>query len=130
PSGSGRRHLPQRLWTRRDQTRCYPSNMKLICCVLAGAALALGQSFSASPKLDDAITQAIREDRIPGAVLLVGHNGEIVHRKAYGRRALVLRPEAMTVDTIFDCASLTKIVTTSALMKLFEEGKLRLDDRV
>src|SRR5438874_4273833 len=103
---------------------------KLFCCLLAYAALALGQSFSASPKLDSAIEQAIHEDRIPGAVLVIGHNGEIVHRKAYGRRAIVPRPEMMTADTIFDCASLTKIVTTSALMKLFEEGKLRLDDRV
>jgi len=60
-------------------------------------------------KLDAVIDQAIREDRIPGAVLIVGHNGEIVHQKAYGRRALVPRPEPMTVDTIFDCASLTKL---------------------
>src|SRR5207247_10641129 len=65
------------------------------------------------------------------AVLIVGHNGEIVYRKAYGRRALIPRAEAMTVDTIFDCASLTKVVaTTSSVMKLFEDGKLRLDDRV
>ena len=105
--------------------------MKLLGCALACVAVALGQSFSASPQLDAAIEQAIREDRIPGAVLIVGHNGEIVHRRAYGRRALVPRPAAMTVDTIFDCASLTKVVaTTSSLMKLFEEGKLRLNDRV
>src|SRR3954466_15061083 len=105
--------------------------MKLFCCAAALAAVAFGQSFSASPKLDSAVEQAIREDRIPGAVLIVGHNGQIVHRKAYGKRALVPHSEDMTVDTIFDCASLTKaIVTTSALMKLFEDGKLRLDDPV
>src|SRR5262249_41766143 len=68
---------------------------------------------------------------IPGAVLIVGHNGQILHRKAYGKRALVPNSEAMTIDTIFDCASLTKvIVTTPVLMKLFEDGKLRLDDPV
>ena len=105
--------------------------MKLLCCALVCAAAAFGQSFSASANLDAAIEQAIREDRIPGAVLIVGHNGEIVHRKAYGRRAILPRPEPMTVDTIFDCASLTKVVaTTSSLMKLFEAGTLRLNDRV
>lgn len=99
--------------------------------LLAAGSCALAQTFSAGPALDDAINQAIREDRIPGAVLLVGHNGAPVYSKAYGNRAVVPAPEAMTVDTIFDCASLTKVVaTTSALMKLFEEGKLRLNDRV
>ena len=89
------------------------------------------QTFSASPLLDQAIEQAIQEGRIPGAVLLIGHKGQIVHRKAYGNRALVPAPEAMTVDTIFDLASLTKVVaTTSSLMKLFDEGKFRLNDRV
>src|SRR5208282_1536599 len=95
----------------------------------AGAACA--QTFSASPVLDRAVEQAIQEDRIPGAVLLIGHQGQIVHRKAYGKRALVPAPEAMTVDTIFDLASLTKVVaTTSSLMKLFEQGKFRLNDHV
>jgi uncharacterized protein YbbC (DUF1343 family) len=92
---------------------------------------AFAQTFSASPQLDAVIEQAIHDDRIPGAVLIVGHAGEIVHRKAYGRRAVAPQAEAMTVDTIFDCASLTKVIaTTSSLMKLFEQGKLRLDDRV
>src|SRR6202049_3639051 len=103
-------------------------------CVLARLLFsipALAQSFSGSPQLDSAIEQAIREDRIPGAVLILGHDGTVVHRKAYGRRAVAPRSEAMTVDTIFDCASLTKVIaTTSSLMKLFEQGKLRLDDRV
>ena len=105
--------------------------MRLFWCALVCAAAGFGQSFSASAALDAAIGQAIREERIPGAVLIVGHNGEIVHRKAYGNRAVVPRVEAMTADTIFDCASLTKVVvTTPALMKLFEEGKLQLDVRV
>src|SRR5712692_8534186 len=84
-----------------------------------------------SPILDRIITEAIQENRIPGAVLIVGHNGRIVHRKAYGNRSLVPRREPMTADTIFDCASLTKVVaTTSAIMLLLEEGKIRLNDRV
>ena len=48
-----------------------------------------------------------------------------------GRRALVPAREPMTLDTIFDLASLTKVVaTTPAIMKLFEQGKIRLNDPV
>ena len=88
-------------------------------------------NFSGSAALDDAVNQAIRERRIPGAVLIVGHKGHIVHRKAYGNRAEAPSVEPMTLDTIFDCASLTKVIaTTSCLMKLFEQGKYRLSDKV
>src|ERR1700726_4634004 len=95
-----------------------------LCCAAAASA----QTFPAAADLDAAIDQAVREDKIPGAVLLVGHQGKVVYRKAYGYRALVPAKEAMTADTIFDIASLTKIVaTTSGLMKLFEQGRIRLD---
>src|ERR1700691_5322804 len=108
--------------------------MKLLLCAVlaAGVTCNMGaQTFSASPLLDKTLQQSIEEGRIPGAVLLIGHNGQIVHRKAYGKRALVPTPEAMTLDTVFDLASLTKVVaTTSSLMKLFEEGRFRLNDRV
>ena len=105
--------------------------MKLLLCAVLAACAVGAQTFSASPLLDQAVEQAIQEGRIPGAVLLIGHKGQIVHRKAYGKRALVPTPEPMTVDTIFDLASLTKVVaTTSSLMRLFEEGKFRLNDRV
>src|SRR5260370_17968984 len=68
---------------------------------------------------------------MPGDVLVVGHDGKVVYRKAYGRRALVPQAEAMTLDDVFDCASLTKVVgTTSSLMKLFQEGRFRLSDKV
>ena len=104
--------------------------MKLLLCLVMAAA-AYAQTFPGSKLLDQTIEQAIEDGRIPGAVLLVGHKGQIVHRKAYGKRALVPSAEPMTVDTIFDLASLTKVVaTTSSLMKLFEEGKFRLNDRV
>src|SRR5882757_740368 len=100
--------------------------------LLAVAALAYGQeTFSASPLLDQQVEQAVRDGLIPGAVLVVGHNGKIVHRKAYGQRALVPAREPMTIDTIFDLASLTKVVaTTPAVMRLFEQGKIRLADPV
>jgi uncharacterized protein YbbC (DUF1343 family)/CubicO group peptidase (beta-lactamase class C family) len=88
-------------------------------------------SFTGGPALDDVISTAIREKQIPGAVVLVGHKGRVVYHKAYGFRALVPRREAMTLNTIFDVASLTKVVgTTSGIMKLLEQGKLRLSDKV
>ncbi len=81
--------------------------------------------------VDAIIQQAILDGNIPGAVLVVGHDGKVIYRKAYGNRALEPRHEAMTLDTIFDVASLTKVVaTTPAVMQLVERGKVRLNDPV
>jgi uncharacterized protein YbbC (DUF1343 family)/CubicO group peptidase (beta-lactamase class C family) len=81
--------------------------------------------------VDAVIEQAISEKKIPGAVLVVGHDGHSIYRKAYGSRAFEPRRENMTLDTIFDVASLTKvIVTTTAVMQLVEQGKIRLNDPV
>jgi len=81
--------------------------------------------------VDPIINDAITQQQVPGAVLIVGHDGQIVYRKAYGSRALVPRREPMTIDTIFDCASLTKVVTTTtAVMQLWEQGKFRMADPV
>ena len=81
--------------------------------------------------VDAVIAQAIHQGEIPGAVLIVGHSGQVIYRKAYGSRALEPRREVMTLDTIFDLASLTKvIVTTTAVMQLVEQGKVRLNDPV
>jgi uncharacterized protein YbbC (DUF1343 family)/CubicO group peptidase (beta-lactamase class C family) len=83
------------------------------------------------PAVDAVIQQAIHENAIPGAVLVVGHNGQVVYRKAYGNRALEPRHELMTLDTVFDLASLTKVIaTTPAIMQLVERGKIRLNDPV
>lgn len=81
--------------------------------------------------LDTIVQDAITNDEIPGAVVLVWHDGAIVHRKAYGHRSLEPRSEAMTLDTIFDLASLTKVVaTTTAVMQLVQHGEIRLNDPV
>ena len=81
--------------------------------------------------LDAIVNDAIAQQQIPGAVLVVGHDGQVVYRKAYGNRALEPRREAMTLDTVFDCASLTKVVaTTTAIMQLWEQGKFRMSDPV
>jgi uncharacterized protein YbbC (DUF1343 family)/CubicO group peptidase (beta-lactamase class C family) len=95
------------------------------------AAGASAQTFGGSAALDAATEQAIRDGLIPGAVIIIGHDGKIVHRKAYGARALVPARENATVDTIYDIASLTKVVaTTPAIMQLSEQGKIKIDDPV
>jgi uncharacterized protein YbbC (DUF1343 family)/CubicO group peptidase (beta-lactamase class C family) len=81
--------------------------------------------------VDAAVEQSIQEGQIPGAVLLVGHDGHIVYRKAYGSRSLEPDREPMTPNTIFDLASLTKVIaTTPAVMQLMEQGKVWLNDPV
>jgi uncharacterized protein YbbC (DUF1343 family)/CubicO group peptidase (beta-lactamase class C family) len=64
-------------------------------------------------------------------VLLVGHDGRVLYRKAFGQRSLEPTRSVMTVDTIFDMASLTKVVaTTTAIMQLVDQGKVRPNDPV
>ena len=80
----------------------------------------------------DAIVQdAIEQGKMPGAVVLIGHNGRVVYRKAFGSRSIEPTREPMTVDTVFDLASLTKcIATTTSVMQLVETGRVRLNDPV
>lgn len=82
-------------------------------------------------RIDGVVEAAIARRELPGAVVVVGRGDAIVWQKAYGHRALVPAPEPMTLDTVFDLASLTKVVaTTTAVMMLVEEGQIRLSDRV
>jgi uncharacterized protein YbbC (DUF1343 family)/CubicO group peptidase (beta-lactamase class C family) len=81
--------------------------------------------------IETLVRDAIAEKKLPGAVVLVGRRDRVLYQKAIGHRALVPAPEPMTIDTIFDVASLTKVVaTTTSVMVLVEQGKIRLSDRV
>ncbi|HJQ33509.1 MAG TPA: exo-beta-N-acetylmuramidase NamZ domain-containing protein [Pyrinomonadaceae bacterium] len=81
--------------------------------------------------IDAAVNESIERKELPGAVVLVARRGGVVWRKAYGARSLVPRREEMTADTIFDLASLTKVVATAtSIMILVERGKVRLADPV
>jgi uncharacterized protein YbbC (DUF1343 family)/CubicO group peptidase (beta-lactamase class C family) len=80
---------------------------------------------------DRAVQAAIDQGKIPGAVLLVGRGDEIVYRKAYGNRAVQPEKVAMTEDTVFDLASLSKVVgCATSVMLLAERGQICLNDRV
>ena len=80
--------------------------------------------------MDTAINRAIADKKCPGGVLWLEHRGASYH-KAYGNRALVPGAEPMTEDTIFDAASLTKVIAcTPAVMLLVERGQVKLDEPV
>ncbi|HEV2721447.1 MAG TPA: serine hydrolase, partial [Thermoanaerobaculia bacterium] len=84
-------------------------------------------AFVALREIDQTIQRAIAQHNIPGAVYRLEHRGK-VYEKAYGDRALVPRRERMTRDTIFDAASLTKVVATApSIWLLIERGKIELD---
>ena len=73
----------------------------------------------------------IQAGNIPGAVILIGNQGKVVYRRAFGFRAQKPKKVPMTTDTIFDIASLTKVIATStAVGQLVEMGKLNLEDPV
>jgi len=77
------------------------------------------------------VEAAIARHDLPGAVVVVGRGDTIAYHRAFGQRAVAPAAEAMTEDTIFDLASLTKVVaTTTSVMKLMEEGRIRLNDPV
>jgi uncharacterized protein YbbC (DUF1343 family)/CubicO group peptidase (beta-lactamase class C family) len=82
-------------------------------------------------RIADLVNEAIAARQIPGAVVMVGRGDQVTYRQAFGNRSIEPTVEAMTLDTVFDLASLTKVVaTTTSVMILVEEGRLRLSDRV
>ena len=91
--------------------------LPVVCVLLASTPSRLLSETDNEPhdfKAVDAIMQkAVDRGNIPGAVVLVGHNGKVVYRKAFGSRSLEPTREPMTVDTIFDLASLTKCIATA-----------------
>ncbi len=80
-------------------------------------------------RIDAVVAESIKNKELPGAVVVAGHRGRVVWRKAYGLRAVEPQREAMTADTVFDLASLTKVVATAtSIMILVERGEVRLSD--
>lgn len=114
----------------------------LVVLALAAPALAQPSRGPAIPRpsgvdmarlaeIDAVVDAGIAAGRMPGAVVVVGRGDSVVYEKAYGRRAVVPLAEPMTLDTVFDMASLTKVVaTTTAVMQLVERGVIRLTDPV
>jgi uncharacterized protein YbbC (DUF1343 family)/CubicO group peptidase (beta-lactamase class C family) len=103
----------------------------LLALALAARAPQPGISAERLARIDGAVAEAVARRELPGAVVLVGHGRKVVFRKAYGNRAVEPFAEPMTLNTVFDVASLTKTVATAtSVMILVEEGKLLLSDPV
>ncbi len=127
--------------------RIYPERMRnvlpgAICRALVVASMALlllvrtpaaEQLFGlqAFAPITTAAQTEVDAGRIPGAVILIGTRRRTLYRQAIGNRVLKPTLEPMRTDTIFDLASLTKVVaTTPAIMQLVQRKKLALDARV
>lgn len=116
--------------------------LRLLLILLLVAQPALAQLRLAKPetesvssvalaRMDSVIDDEIGKHRLPGAVVLVGRKGRLIWQKTYGSRAVEPAREVMTGETIFDVASLTKVVATAtSIMILVERGKVRLNDPV
>ncbi|PWU23802.1 MAG: serine hydrolase, partial [Candidatus Rokuibacteriota bacterium] len=99
----------------------------LLLALLSADAVALAQP-TGWEELDASARDAVAAGDVPGVVVFVGHGERVLYRRAFGSRALVPAAEAMTIDTIFDLASVTKVVaTTPAVLLLWEQGRLQLD---
>jgi len=90
-----------------------------------------GMDEAVLARVDTVIGQSIAGGETPGAVLLVMRNNRIVWRKAYGDRQVSPEAVPMTVETIFDMASITKpVATATSIMQLVDAGMIRLSDPV
>ena len=108
-------------------------SMAILESFLLIAVLALASpSFGADPaRIDALVNNAVARNLIAGGVVLIGSRDKVLFQRAYGRVSALPDARPMAVDTIFDIASLTKVIaTTPAILKLAEEGRLSLLDPV
>ena len=102
-----------------------------VAAALLTPAPASAQALQPGPlsEIPRVVEDAIRAGQTPGAVVLVGNQGQVVFSRAFGRTANGPQPQPPAMDTLYDIASLTKVVaTTPAILQLVEQGKLGLDD--
>lgn len=87
-----------------------------------------GKTFAS---VDNIIEKAIRDTVFPGAVLLIAQNGKVLHKKAFGHFTYEQNSPPMQVNTLFDLASVTKVIATAtATMICYDRGLFKLDDKV
>jgi uncharacterized protein YbbC (DUF1343 family)/CubicO group peptidase (beta-lactamase class C family) len=99
-----------------------------LCLLLAAGPAPLAAQPLTAASLDRVARDAVAAGDVPGVVVIVGQGERVLYRKAWGERALVPVQEPLTVDTIYDVASLTKVIaTTPAVLLLWEQGRVQLD---
>ncbi len=81
--------------------------------------------------IDSIAQDGVAKKAFPGCVVMAVHNGEIIYNKAFGKYEYDSAAKAMSLESIFDLASVTKTTaTTVSIMKLYEEGKVKLDGKL
>ena len=134
---------------RRDQNRRGRAPVYVSLAVALVVAFSSGAAFAVPPKLphaapeeagmsearladiDAAVAEALAAKQMPGCVVLIARHGKIVYLKAFGDRSIEPERVAMTADTVFDLASLTKpIATATSIMLLVEQGRIKLDEPI
>jgi serine-type D-Ala-D-Ala carboxypeptidase len=91
----------------------------------------VGMSAKRLEKVDKVVARAIKAGGFPGAAVLIGRKGATVLEKGYGNLSWSGKNSVVPARTIYDLASLTKVIaTTTGIMVLFDEGKVRLEDPV
>jgi uncharacterized protein YbbC (DUF1343 family)/CubicO group peptidase (beta-lactamase class C family) len=103
--------------------------LTIVAALVVTSASSLAVPDADFNEVDEAAREAVASGEIPGVVVLIGRGDDVLLHRAWGWRSLVPEPDPMTVDTIFDIASLTKpLGTTLAVMALVERGDIRLDE--
>ena len=105
--------------------------MILALSVIAGGDLSDSPLRAAQPQaqsfelIETIVKQGIKDGKMPGAVVVIADHDKVLYRRAFGNRQVEPVAEPMTLDTVFDLASLTKpIATTTSIVKLIDEGGL------
>jgi serine-type D-Ala-D-Ala carboxypeptidase len=125
--------MPAASWAPRASAAIRPLASVMLAVLFMGTNSRLpGQDAPSAntsfTRIESICNVAIAEKKFPGCVVVVGNSGGIQFQQAFGNRRLLPEPEPMTVDTVFDMASLTKpIATATSIMRLIDAGKIELD---
>ncbi len=92
---------------------------------------AVGLDAACLSQIDGVVAAGIDAGEMPGCVVCIGRQGKIAYLKAYGYQQIEPEKSEMTIDTVFDMASITKpVATATSTMLLVHRGSLKLNDRV
>src|SRR5687768_16374456 len=113
--------------SRRDVLK---STMAASAVAAFGVGRAHAQQSTARTGIDAVLRQAVDQKEVPGVAAMAATARDVLYEGAVGPRALEAGAAAMTPDTVFRIASMTKAIATVAAMQLVEQGKLKLDEPV
>ncbi len=88
-----------------------------------------GSTTTLIPEIDRVMASFLERNRVPGAAVAITDHGRLVHASGYGYADIAAK-SPVTPTSLFRIASISKPVTAVAIVKLIEEGKLKLDDKV